>query len=221
MRIAPVLLLLFFSSYPAVLRAQSTNASIAGRVTDPTKAVIADAKIAAISEDTNVRDEGATNGSGEYYLTNLPPGGYRVEVERTGFQKLVKPGVILHVQDAVEINFEMTLGSGSESITVEAGAPVVSTASAAVTTLVDRTFVASLPLNGRSFQSLITLTPGVVLTKATSSSPGQFSVNGQRSDANYFMVDGVSANVGVQPGTGLGVLGVGAAPGLSAGGWHQ
>jgi hypothetical protein len=60
------------------------------------------------------------------------------------------------------------------------------------------------------------MTPGVVLTKATSTSPGQFSVNGQRSDANYFMVDGVSANVGVQSGTALGVLGAGAAPGLSA-----
>ena len=84
-----------------------------------------------------------------------------------------------------------------ESLTVTARALPVST-SPAVATVVDRRFVENLALNGRSFQSLITMTPGVVLTSATSASPGQFSVNGQRSDANYFMVDGVSANVGVQ-----------------------
>src|SRR5262249_700733 len=104
----------------------------------------------------------------------------------------------------------------AETVTVEAGAPLVNTTSATVGTVVDRTFVENLPLNGRSFQSLITMTPCVVLTPATSASPGQFSVNGQRPDANYFMVDGVSANIGVQPTAGLGPAGAGAAPGLSA-----
>src|SRR5271165_6755115 len=207
---------LFFSSCSGVLRAQSTNASITGRVTDPSKAVIADAKVAAINADTNVRYEGATNASGDYYLTNLPPGSYRIEIEKTGFQKLIKPDVILHVQDALEINFEMTLGSASESITVEAGAPVVNTESAAVSTVIDRTCVENLPLNGRSFQSLIALTPGVVLTKATLAEEGQFSVNGQRPDANYFTVDGVSANIGVSAGGGLGQGAGGALPGVSA-----
>jgi hypothetical protein len=114
MRIASVLLLLFFSSYPGVLRAQSTNASAAGRVTDPSKAVNADAKVAAINAGTNVRNEGASNDSGDYYLTNLPPGSYRIEIEKTGLKKLIKPDVILHVQDALEIDFEMALGSGTE-----------------------------------------------------------------------------------------------------------
>jgi hypothetical protein len=197
MRRAPSLLLLFFFSYHAVLRAQSTNASITGRVTDPSKAVIADTKVAAIGVDTNVRYEGATNGSGEYYLTNLPPGSYRIEVEKTGFKKLIKPDLILHVQDALAIDFEMTLGSGSESITVEAGAPMVNTESAAVSTVIDRTFVENLPLNGRSFQTLIMLTPGVVITPTTLTYQGQFSVNGQRADANSFTVDGASGNFGL------------------------
>src|SRR5216683_1028190 len=155
MRKVAVLVILLLASCGGVLRAQSTNASITGRVTDPSKAVIADAKVAVISVDTNVRYEGATNGSGEYYLTNLPPRSYRIEIEKTGFKKLIKPDVILHVQDSLELNFEMTLGSGSESITVEAGAPVVNTQSAAVSTVIDRTFVDNLPLNGRSFQTLI------------------------------------------------------------------
>lgn len=97
-------------------------------------------------------------------LTNLLPGSYRIGIEKTGFQKLIKPDVVLHVQDALELNFEMTLGSASQTITVEAGAPVVNTESAAFSTVVDRTFVDNLPLNGRSFQTLILLTPGVVVT---------------------------------------------------------
>jgi Carboxypeptidase regulatory-like domain len=184
-------------------------------VTDPTKAVIVDAKVAAINAGTNVRDESATNDSGEYYFTNLPPGSYRIEIEKAGFKKLIKPDVMLHVQDALAIDFEMTLGSGSETIAVEGGAPVVNTESAAVSTVIDRTFVDNLPLNGRSFQTLILLTPGVVLTATTYEDQGQFSVNGQRADANYFTVDGVSTNVGVGYIT-LVQSATGATPALSA-----
>src|SRR3989442_6368367 len=115
----------------------------------------------------------------------------------SGFKRLIKPDVILHVQDALEIDFAMTVGSASESITVEGGAPLVNTESAAVSTVIDRTFVENLPLNGRSFQTLILLTPGVVVTPTAFDDQGQFSVNGQRTDANYFTVDGVSANFGV------------------------
>src|SRR3984957_9256172 len=218
MRRAPFLLLLLFSSYPAVLRAQSTNGSLAGRVTDPSKAVIAVAKVAAVNTGTTVRYEGATNDSGDYYLTNLPPGSYRIEIEKTGFQKLIKPDVILHVQDALAINFEMTLGSASETITVETGVPVVNTQSAAVSTLIDRTFVDNLPLNGRSFQTLILLTPGAVVTVTAFDDQGQFSVNGQRADANYFTVDGVSANFGVTGYFPLAQVAGGALPALSASG---
>jgi hypothetical protein len=96
MRRVAVLVVLTCASWTGVLRAQSTNASVAGRVTDPSKAVIVGAKVAAISAGTNVRYEAATNGSGEYYLTNLPPGSYRLEIEKPGFKKVIKPDVILH-----------------------------------------------------------------------------------------------------------------------------
>src|SRR5713226_7877584 len=192
--LAACLLLVFSSSG---LRAQSTNGSLSGRIADPSKAVIADAKISAINTATNFRYETTTNTSGEYYLSNLPPGLYRLEIEKSGFKKLLKPDVILHVQDALEINFQMTLGSASETITVQAASPLVNSESATVSTVVDRTFVEDLPLNGRSFQTLIMLTPGVVITATAFDDQGQFSVNGQRADANYFTVDGVSANFGV------------------------
>src|SRR6266481_5731231 len=190
-------LVVFFLISSTVLPAQSTNPSLTGRITDPSKAVIVDAKIVATSVGTNSRYETISNGLGEYYLANLPPSTYRIEVEKSGFRKLIMPDVILHVQDATEIDFEMQVGVMSDSITVEGGAPLVNTESATVSTLIDRRFVENLPLNGRSFQTLIMLTPGVVVTPTAFNDQGQFSINGQRSDANYFMVDGVSANFGV------------------------
>jgi hypothetical protein len=200
MRSVPVLPLLLLISHLPVLRAQSTNASITGRITDPSKALIAEAKISAINTATNFRYESTTNNSGEYYLTTLPPGPYQIEIEKPGFNGLIKPDVIVHVQDALEIDFEMTLGSASETITVTAGAPLLNTSDASVSTVIDNRFVENMPLNGRSFNSLIDLTPGVVLTPSSVSEQGQFSVNGQHPDANYFLVDGVSANLGAAGG---------------------
>jgi hypothetical protein len=218
MRRVPLLVVLLLISSPYVLRAQSTNASLTGRITDLSKAVIVDAKVAAINAGTNLRYETTTNGSGEYYLENLPPNPYRIEIEKPGFKRLIKPDVILHVQDALAIEFEMTVGAALESITVEAGAPLVNTESAAVSTVIDRAFVENLPLNGRSFQTLIMLTPGVVVSATSSSNQGQFSVNGQRADANYFTVDGVSANFGVTGLLQMVQTASGALPALSAGG---
>ncbi len=115
---------------------------------------------------------------------------------------MVKPDIVLHVQDVSTINFEMAVGTFSESVTVTGGAPLIDTESAAVSTVVDRQFAENLPLNGRSFQTLIQLTPGVVLTANSGLDSGQFSVNGQRASSNYWMVDGASANIGISAFTG-------------------
>src|SRR5262245_3200135 len=103
------------SLFTAGLHAQSTNASLTGRIIDPSNALIAGATIAAIRNDTNVQYETTTNALGEYYLTNLQPSLYRIEIEKSGFKRLIKPDVILRVQDALEIDFQMTVGSASES----------------------------------------------------------------------------------------------------------
>ena len=126
--------------------------------------------------------------------------------------------MVLHVQDALKIDFEMTLGDVSETVMVEGGAPLVNTESGTVSTVINRTFVENLPLNGRSFQTLIPLTPGVVLTATSFNDQGQFSVNGQRADANYFTVDGVSANFGVTGFIAMMQAACGALPALSASG---
>jgi hypothetical protein len=212
------LALAFVTVMVCVVGAQSTNASLTGRVTDPSKALIVGAKVTAVDADTNSHYETTANGSGEYYLTNLPPSSYRIEVEKAGFKKIIKPEVILHVQDAIEIDFEMQIGVASDIVTVEGGAPLINTESATVSTVIDRRFVENLPLNGRSFQTLIMLTPGVVVSATSLADQGQFSVNGQRADANYFSVDGVSANFGVTGFFPLGQTAGGALPALSPSG---
>jgi Carboxypeptidase regulatory-like domain len=189
--------LLFLLAHACVLRAQSTNASLTGRITDPSHALIVAARVSVISLATNAHYETTTNDSGEYYLANLPPDSYRIEIEKHGFKKLIKPNVILHVQDALKIDFEMALGDVSEIVTVESGAPLLNSESGTVSTVVNHNFVENFPLNGRSFQTLISLTPGVVVTATRFDDQGQFSVNGQRADANYFTIDGASANFGV------------------------
>jgi hypothetical protein len=118
-------------------------------------------------------------------------------VTAAGFKIVDVTDLVVNVQDHLEQNFKLAVGSVSESVTVEGGPSSVETESATVSTVVDRNFAENLPMNGRSFQSLIQLTPGVVLTANNGTDTGQFSINGQRANANYWMVDGVSANIGI------------------------
>jgi hypothetical protein len=199
-------LLLIFLSRAAV--GQSPNGTISGLVLDPTGRAIVGAEILIVNDATGIRYSSQTNSEGIYAAPNLQPGPYRIQVSKIGFKTLIKPDITLTVQDALAINFTLPIGALAETVTVQGGAPLVDTESAAVSTVVDRNFAENLPMNGRSFQSLIDLTPGVVLTVSSSYDAGQFSVNGQRASSNYWMVDGVSANVGVStyfpPGNGFG-----------------
>ena len=198
------------------LQAQSTNASLVGRVTDESNALIAGARVAATSSNTGTKYDALTDASGAYNLPNIPPGSYQLKVEKSGFKTLIRPDVIMHVQDKLNLDFVMQVGPASTTIRVDSGAPLLGTEAAVVSTLIDNRFVENLPLNGRSFGSLLDLTPGVVLTTTAGFyEQGQFSVNGQRPDANYFMVDGVSANLGA-PGVGFSQGGTGQLPATSA-----
>src|SRR5713101_4148974 len=190
--------------------AQSPNGTISGIVHDPSDRPIPDAEILIVNDLTNIQYQTKTSDEGIYIVPNLPPGPYRIQVTKRGFKTLIKPGLILNVQNALSVSITLPLGAVSEVITVQAGAPLINTTDASVSTVVDRQFAENLPLNGRSFQTLIYLTPGVVPTASTFADGGQFSVNGQRAVSNYWTVDGVSGNVGVgvsllgTPGNGLG-----------------
>jgi Carboxypeptidase regulatory-like domain/TonB-dependent Receptor Plug Domain len=181
------------------LLAQSPNGNINGQVLDPSNGAISAAEIVAVDDVTGVQYTTKTNGEGLYVLPNLPPGTYRLQVSKVGFKTLIKPDIVLNVQDALSINFTLPVGALHEIITIEGGAPILNTESAAVSTVIDQNYVANMPLNGRSFQDLILLTPGVTTNspQTPANFTGEFSVNGQRTESNYYTVDGVSANTGV------------------------
>jgi hypothetical protein len=209
-RLRQIIVVIFINLFfICAAHAQSPNGIISGTVYDPLGKVIVGAEVTIANDATRVQSFTRTNGDGVYVLPNLPPGSYRLQVAKLGFKTLIKPDITLNVQDAVAINFTLPIGSVAETITVEGGAPLINTQDATVSTVVDRQFAENLPLNGRSFQTLIQLTPGVVTTSSNLFDSGQFSVNGQRPSSNYWMVDGVSANIGVSaagatPGNGFG-----------------
>jgi len=200
-------LLLFLLPAGSAL-AQFETATVSGQVSDPSGLSVAGARIDLVDIDRSTSISAATNNSGLYRFASVHPGRYRMEVRAVGFRLINFTGLTVNVQDHLEQNFKLTVGSVSESVTVDGGAPLVDTESAAVSTVVDRQFAENLPMNGRSFQTLIQLTPGVVLTANNGYDTGQFSVNGQRASSNYWMVDGVSANIGMSasplPGNSLG-----------------
>lgn len=180
---------------------QSTNATISGGVADPSGNLITGADVAIQNDSTGVVYASKTNQVGMYLVPILPPGHYHVQVSKQGFKTIIKADVTLNVQSAVSLNFVLPIGAASESVTVDAASSVIPTTGAAVSTVVDRKFVENTPLNGRSFQDLISLTPGVVTQTPQNAATtvvggsGDFSVNGQRTQSNYYTVDGVSANI--------------------------
>lgn len=196
---------------------QSPNATISGLVLDPSGSTIVGADVLIVNDSTGIHYSGTTNLEGIYAVPNLPPGVYRLQVSKAGFKTLIKPDLVLNVQSALAINFTLPLGALSETVTVTGGSPLINVMDSAVSTVIDRNFVTNLPLNGRSFNTLLQLTPGVVIAPTTGAvATGQFSIAGQRSDANDFTVDGVSANFGVSPGGSLGQSGTGTAQAFSA-----
>src|ERR1700674_1648077 len=185
------------------LHAQSTNASLTGRITDPKKAVISAATITVINGGTGIHYQGRTNETGTYYVSDLPPGRYRIEVEKLGFKAVIQSGVVLHVQDALEVNFEMMLGSASESVTVEGEALPIDTESSTVGTVVEQRKANELPLNGRNVFTLIVLAPPVIPQGSSTGTPvgvnpfgwGNYQVSGSFGNQSAEYLDGQPLNI--------------------------
>ena len=194
--------------------AQSSTASLNGTAVDESGAVVPGVEVTVINTGTGLLRRATTGPQGFYAFPVLPPGSYVVKASHEGFNVVEVKDVVLHVGDRVVLPIKLRVGAVAQTITVEGGAPLLNTESPAVSTVIDRRFVENLPLNGRSFSTLIELTPGVVLTRG-SVQTGQFSVNGQRSTSNAFIIDGVSANVGISAFGGVGPAG-GSMPAYSA-----
>jgi len=202
--------------FASAVMGQTETATVSGLVTDRTAAAVSGAEVRLQSAERGTVTTTTTNNSGIYVFPNVQPGQYQISIQKQGFKQVDLLGLIVNIQDHIDQNFRLEVGSVNESVTVEAGASMINTMDASVSTVVDQTYVKNMPLNGRSFQDLILLTPGVVTQTPQANNPGvtglgmtgEFSVNGQRPESNYYTVDGVSANGGATAGLNM-VIGAG------------
>jgi hypothetical protein len=180
--------------------AQVSTANVMGLVQDSTNANIPDASVKLINVQTGTENDSKTSGDGGFLLPGVIPGAYTLRIERSGFATTQLNGINLNVGDTKNLLIRLKVGSVAESVTVDASGLTLNSTDASVSTVVDRRFIGTIPLNGRSFQDLISMTPGIVTQSPQaagqgSGTQGDFSVNGQRPESNAFYVDGVSANI--------------------------
>jgi hypothetical protein len=214
-------LLAAFLTVPIASFAQTGLATVHGRVTDHTGALIIGAEVEIRNVDTNETVTQTSDHEALYAIPSLRPGRYGLVAKKGGFKTLTLKPFDLNVGDNLLRNLTLEVGDVAESITVNADSERLNTTDGSVSTVIERPMVENLPLNGRSFQSLLELTPGInpaVPGQANGrvNQQGQFTVNGQRADANYFIVDGVSANTGSSLGASLGQSGAGVLPNTTA-----
>ncbi|MBI3474367.1 MAG: carboxypeptidase regulatory-like domain-containing protein [Acidobacteria bacterium] len=182
------------------LFAQKTTGSIVGAVTDQAGAVVSGADVTATNPSTGTSRSAKTSATGDYSITELPAGSYDITIKQANFKEYVSKGVQLFVSSTTTVNAMLTVGSASEQMTVEANAVQVETATGAVGNVVEGNQVRELPLNGRSFAQLTQLMPGVSpASNFDSKHKGleagvDFSVNGNNTTGNIFLVDGVNNN---------------------------
>jgi hypothetical protein len=212
----------------SIVFTQSATTTLSGTVTDPNGAAVIGAHVTVTNNSTGLKRQATTNDSGAFTIQLLPPSVYTVLVENQGFTPAEIKDVTLNVGDNVGLNIQMKIGQVGATVDVRSDALLINE-SPSVSTVIDRNFVENMPLNGRSFQSLIALAPGIVGVPAAvvagnavaPNSTGQFSVNGQRASGNAFMVDGVSANFGASPNSIPSSQSSGNLPGLTASGTTQ
>ena len=204
-RILRGLLCLLALCVPVMTSAQ--NARFAGRVTDPHGALVPDAEVQIVNEDSGVTFNTKTDASGSYIVPYLPAGHYRIVVSAAGFATAVNSAVSLGMGQALVYNVQLNLGTAQSDVTVEGGAASVAqvnTENNEVSGTITGKEVAELQLNGRNFTQLIALVPGVSnQTQQDEARVGlrgsvSYSVNGGRTEYNSFLVDGSETiNVGM------------------------
>jgi hypothetical protein len=207
---------------PIRVHAQATGATLSGAITDPSGAVIPNAKVSVKNTATGVVTNGTTNSAGLYTIPNLLPGPYEVTTSAEGFQAEVRSGITLTVGQQQALNVALHLGQATQTISVVGAAPDVQLTTSSIGGDIDSTAVRELPLNGRDWTTLAVLQPGVSQLQieappATSSSRSarglgaQLAVSGTRPQENNYRLDGISVvdYTGGAPGSTVGVaLGV-------------
>ena len=144
----------------AVPHAWAQNATISGVVTDASGAVLPGAQAVLTNTATQERLQTASNKVGVYTLGGVMPATYNLTISAAGFKTERRDGIVVNVGANISLNLQLTVGSTGEQVTVNGSGENINTTDASASTVVDRQFVENLPLNGRSFQSLITVAPG-------------------------------------------------------------
>lgn len=193
------LLVILWAGVSAI--AQVSTANVAGVVEDSTDARIPGASIKLINSQTGTENGATTNDLGFFVLAGVIPGNYVLQIERDGFATTQFTEITLNIGDSKQFLIRMKVGAVDQTVMVDASGMTLGATDASVTTVVDRKFVMNVPLNGRSFQDLISMTPGIATQSPQAfgqfgESRGDFSINGQRPDANSFTIDGVSGDIG-------------------------
>jgi outer membrane receptor protein involved in Fe transport len=178
------------------LNAQNfNNGTFLGTVVDPSGAAVPDVAVRVIRENPPLKREALTNGVGNYQVAQVPPGAYRLEFEKTGFQKVTRDAVALSAAQSARIDAQLVVGSVTETIKVETRAAQVDTSTANVGSTIFGSQVQELALNTRSFSQLMTLQPGVSSLQAQQPGFGSntgvpFSFNGGNTSSNNWTLDG-------------------------------
>jgi hypothetical protein len=206
-----------FVASASALFAQSSSAVLSGDVRDEQDKAIQSAKVVLLDKGKGLTKQASTDANGAFVFSQIAPSTYEIVVEHPGFAKASYADLVVNADDHRSMRITLKVAQRGETVTVTSEAPLVREAPS-VATAVDRRFIENQPLNGRSFQTLINLSPGVVITAASLPENGQFSVNGQRTGSNYFTVDGVSANFGLPFATSPYEGSGGGTPSYSAGG---
>jgi Carboxypeptidase regulatory-like domain/TonB-dependent Receptor Plug Domain len=204
-------------SSPISVSPQSATATLSGTVVDQNGAVVPGVNVAVINLGQGFQRSATTQSEGNFVVALLPPGTYIVKAEREGFAPAEVRDVVLNVNDQLTLQIQLKVGTIAGEIVIVNNRSLIDD-SPTVQSTIDQRLVNNLPVNGRTIQAMIALTPGVVLTKANGTEGGQFSINGQRANANYVTLDGTSANVGISPGFGLGQSAAGSLPAFSSSG---
>ncbi|MBI2683251.1 MAG: carboxypeptidase regulatory-like domain-containing protein, partial [Acidobacteriales bacterium] len=172
--------------------AQTYQGRLLGTITDPSGAVVANAKVTIVNTETGLSRVTETTDSGTYVAPNLPPGVYDIRAESRNFKSSERKSVRIEVAKDVRIDFALQAGAATETVTVTADAPLIETTSTVLGGTFSNKTINDLPLNGRDFQNLVVLRPGV--QRAPGGGFLSISSNGNRPEDNNFIVDGTDNN---------------------------
>src|SRR6516165_9857188 len=180
-------------------QAQVTG-TIKGQITDPSGAAVSSANITIINSETDISRATTSDAAGNYLVLALPVGNYKIKAAKAGFQESIRGGIELNVGREVSVDLRLELSAVKAAVTVSEDAPIVNTTTSDISGLVGAKEIKQLPLNGRSYDLLLPLNPGIVNftsqktggTGISNSSTGNnFAVSGNRPQQNLFLLNGV------------------------------